>query len=185
MTWYWIRHARECGHPGKISGFPVKPGMTSRGLIPGEIMDELDKKILNMIQAEFPIEEEPFRAIAEKLGSTQDEIIGRIRKLKDDGVIRRIGAVFEPRRLGLVSTLCAARVPESRIDDFVAKVNSLSGVTHNYLRPHEYNIWFTLTCPGEEQLEATLQDIKDETGIKDILSMRAVRVFKINTNFEV
>jgi len=148
-------------------------------------MDELDKKILNMIQAQFPIQEEPFKAIARMLGSTEEEIIRRVRRLKDDGVIRRIGAVFEPRRLGLVSTLCAAKVPEDRIENFVEKVNALSGVTHNYLRPHEYNIWFTLTCPGEEQLEATIQNIKDETGITDILSMRAVRVFKINTNFEV
>lgn len=149
------------------------------------IMDELDKKILNMVQAEFPIEAEPFKAIAERLGSTEDEIIGRIRRLKEDGVIRRIGAVFEPRKLGLVSALCAARVPEDRINNFVDKVNSLPGVTHNYLRPHEYNVWFTLTCPGEEQLEATLENIKEETGITDIISMRAVRVFKINTNFEV
>lgn len=148
-------------------------------------MDELDRKILNILQAEFPLEAEPFKAIAERLGSTQDEIIARVRKLKDDGVIRRIGAVFEPRRLGLVSTLCAARVPQDCLDEFVAKVNSLPGVTHNYLRPHEYNVWFTLTCPGEEQLEAAIRDIKDETGIADILSMRAVRVFKINTNFEV
>lgn len=100
-------------------------------------MDELDKKIINMIQAEFPLEAEPFKAVAEKLGSTEDEIIRRIRKLKDDGIIRRIGAVFEPRRLGLVSTLCAAKVPVDRIEVFVKKVNALSGVTHNYLRPHE------------------------------------------------
>lgn len=148
-------------------------------------MDELDKKILNMVQAEFPLEAEPFKAIARSLGSTEDEIIRRVGRLKDDGIIRRIGAVFEPRRLGLVSTLCAAKVPEDRIEAFVKNVNALSGVTHNYLRQHEYNIWFTLTCPGEEQLEATIKNIKDETGITDILNMRAVRVFKINTNFEV
>lgn len=148
-------------------------------------MDELDKKILNMVQAEFPLVEEPFKEMAQRLGSTEDEIIRRVRRLKDDGIIRRIGAVFEPRKLGLVSTLCAAKVPEDRIEGFVEKVNSLSGVTHNYLRPHEYNIWFTLTCPGEEQLAATIQEIKDETGIADILNLRAVRVFKINTNFEV
>lgn len=161
---------------------PAFAGMTISGAV---LMDELDKKILNIIQADFPIEAEPFKAIAEMLGSTEDEIIGRIQRLKEAGIIRRIGAVFEPRKLGLVSTLCAAKVPEDRIDDFVKKVNGLSGVTHNYLRPHEYNIWFTLTCPGEEQLEKTLKSIKDETGITDILSMRAVRVFKINTNFEV
>jgi DNA-binding Lrp family transcriptional regulator len=148
-------------------------------------MDELDKKILNLIQSEFPLEAEPYKAIAQMLGSTEGEVIDRVRRLKDAGIIRRIGAVFEPRRLGLVSTLCAARVPEDRISDFVEKVNSLSGVTHNYLRPHEYNVWFTLTCRGEEALESTLENIKEETGIADILSMRAVRVFKINTNFEV
>ena len=148
-------------------------------------MDELDRKILNMVQSEFPVEAEPFRVIAGKLGTSEDEVISRVRRLKEAGVIRRIGAVFEPRNLGFVSTLCAARVQEDLIEKFVETVNSLKNVTHNYRRPHEYNIWFTLTCQGEESLEETLQWIKTETGVQEILSLRAVKVFKINTNFEV
>ncbi len=148
-------------------------------------MDELDRKVLNMVQSKFPVEAEPFKVIAERLRTSEDEVIARVRKLKEAGIIRRIGAVFEPRNLGFVSTLCAARVPEDLIEKFVETVNSLKNVTHNYLRPHDYNIWFTLTCPGEESLAETLQWIKKETGIDDILSMRAVKVFKINTNFEV
>ena len=149
------------------------------------MMDELDRKILNLVQSEFPVEAEPFRVIAGKLGTSEDEVISRVRRLKEAGVIRRIGAVFEPRNLGFVSTLCAARVQEDLIEKFVETVNSLKNVTHNYRRPHEYNIWFTLTCPGEESLDETLQWIKTETAVHDILSMRAVKVFKINTNFEV
>ena len=149
------------------------------------MMDELDRKILNMVQSEFPVEAEPFRVIAGKLGTSEDEVITRVRRLKEAGVIRRIGAVFEPRNLGFVSTLCAARVPEDLVEKFAETVNSLKNVTHNYRRTHEYNIWFTLTCPGEDSLEETLQWLKRETGIQDILSMRAVKVFKINTNFEV
>lgn len=148
-------------------------------------MDELDKKILNMIQGDFPLEPEPFRAVADRLDTTEDDVISRVSRLKEEGIIRRIGAVFEPRALGYASTLCAASVPEDRIEAFVEKVNSLRQVTHNYLRPHRYNIWFTLTCPREEALEATIRMIKEETGITDIQSMRAVRVFKINTKFEV
>jgi DNA-binding Lrp family transcriptional regulator len=149
------------------------------------MMDELDRKILNMVQSGFPVEAEPFRVIAGKLGTSEDEVITRVRRLKEAGVIRRIGAVFEPRNLGFVSTLCAARVPEDLVERFVETVNSLKNVTHNYRRTHEYNIWFTLTCPGEDSLEQTLQQIKTKTGVHDILSMRAVKVFKINTNFEV
>ena len=84
-----------------------------------------------------------------------------------------------------LSTLCAARVPEDKIPAFVDAVNACPGVTHNYRREHEYNIWFTLIAPDEEELAAALAEIKRNTEIKDILSLRAVRTFKINARFEM
>jgi DNA-binding Lrp family transcriptional regulator len=148
-------------------------------------MDEIDKKILNILQKEFPLEERPFYAIAEKCGISEEEALSRIQKMKDDGIIRRIGAVFDGAKLGRVSTLCAARVPQDKLEKFVNAVNVSKGVTHNYLRDNEYNVWFTLNVSTAQEMESFLVDLKKKTGITDILDMRAVRTFKIDATFEV
>ncbi len=148
-------------------------------------MDAIDKKILNILQKEFPLEEEPFRVIGERCGISEDETLDRVQKLKNKGIIRRIGAVFDGKKLGCVSTLCAARVPEDKIDIFVQVVNANNGVTHNYRRDNEYNIWFTVSAPSAEALEAFLADVKQKTGVTDILDMRAVRTFKIDASFDM
>jgi DNA-binding Lrp family transcriptional regulator len=147
-------------------------------------MDDIDKKILNILQKEFPLEERPFQIVAERCGITEEEALGRIQKMKDDGVIRRIGTVFEGAKLGRVSTLCAARVPEEKIENFVDTVNAYKGVTHNYLRNNEYNVWFTVNAASPQEIELFLAGLKEKTGITDILDMRAVRTFKINASFE-
>jgi len=148
-------------------------------------MDTVDKKILNILQKEFPLVEQPFLLIAERCGISEEETIARIQKMKDKGIIRRIGAVFDGTKLGRASTLCAARVPEDKMDLFVRTVNANKGVTHNYRRDHEYNIWFTATAASAEELKAFLDDLKKKTGVTDILDMRAVRTFKINASFDV
>jgi len=148
-------------------------------------MDEKDKKLLNMIQENFPVITRPYLGIARALDMEEKEVIARIRKLKKGGIIRRIGAVFDLRKLGFKSTLCAARVPEDAVSSFVAVVNELPGVTHNYRRDDDYNIWFTLIAPDEEELLKTIERIKNRTGMKDILNLPASRTFKINARFDV
>ncbi|MEN6317647.1 MAG: AsnC family transcriptional regulator [Syntrophaceae bacterium] len=148
-------------------------------------MDTIDKKILNIIQKDFPVVAEPFKEVAEKVGISEDEVLERIGRLKQEGIIRRIGAVFDTRKLGFVSTLCAAKVPEERLKAFVEVVNSYAGVTHNYRRTHEYNVWFTFIAPDEETLKKSLAEIRDKTGITDILSMSSTRTFKIDATFEL
>ncbi len=148
-------------------------------------MDEIDKKILNLIQKEFPVVAEPFKVIGDSVGVSEGEALARVRRLKKTGIIRRVGAVFEPKKLGYVSTLCAARVPEEKIKDFVETVNACPGVTHNYKRNHEYNIWFTFIAPSQKVLKRALAEIKEKTGITDVLSMRAVRTFKVDASFEL
>ena len=149
------------------------------------VMDEKDRRILNLLQREFPLCEEPFRAIAERVGLDEGEVLDRVRRLKRDGIIRRIGAVFDPKKLGYVSTLCAAKVPDENIPAFVEAVNAYPGVTHNYRRDHEYNIWFTFIAPDPASLERSLEEIRRKTGIADILSMPATRTFKINATFDL
>ncbi|MBA4396440.1 MAG: Lrp/AsnC family transcriptional regulator [Syntrophus sp. (in: bacteria)] len=147
-------------------------------------MDEIDHRILNLIQAAFPLEAEPYRWIGEQTGVTPEEAFNRVRKLRESGIIRRIGAVFDPKKLGFVSTLCAARVPEETLKNFVGLVNAYPGVTHNYRRNHDYNVWFTVIASGEGELNRILEEIRDKTGIADILNLRAVRTFKINARFD-
>ena len=149
------------------------------------ILDDTDRSILNRIQTRFPITLRPFKTIAEDLGLTEDDVIKRVRKLKEKGVIRRIGGNFVPEKVGFVSTLCAARVPEDAIDRFAAVVNRYSGVTHNYQRDHEVNIWFTFIAPSMEEIEANLYQIARETGVDEILNLPATRVFKIKAKFDL
>jgi DNA-binding Lrp family transcriptional regulator len=147
-------------------------------------MDTIDRKILNIIQKDFPVVAKPFKEVAEKLGLGEDEVLERISRLKQEGVIRRIGAVFDSKKMGFVSTLCAARVPKGKLEAFVKVVNSYAGVTHNYRRNHEYNVWFTFIAPDQETLEKSLAEIRHKTGITDVISMRAARTFKIDATFE-
>ena len=148
-------------------------------------MDDIDKKLLNILQKEFPLTEYPFLAVAKKCGLSEEEVINRIQKLKEEGIIRRIGAVFDGTKLGRASTLCAARVPKENLEAFVSTVNAYSGVTHNYLRNNDYNVWFTVNAKDRKEIDLFLSQLKEKTGIIDILDMQAVRTFKINATFNL
>jgi DNA-binding Lrp family transcriptional regulator len=145
-------------------------------------MDAIDKKILDLIQTDFPLDPRPFARIGEQCGLTEAEALARVRALKGKGIIRRIGANFQSRKLGWTSTLCAAQVPEDKLDEFVAEVNSQPGVTHNYLRRHAYNVWFTLIAPDLDKVREILADITAKTGI-EILNLPAEKTFKIKVDF--
>lgn len=148
-------------------------------------IDDVDRNILNRIQSEFPITTRPYRIIAEDLGLSEAEVLKRVSRLKASGIIRRIGGNFMPEKLGFVSTLCAAKVPEDKISQFAEVVNRYPGVTHNYRRENTYNIWFTFIAPSMDEINANLEQIAAETGISDILNLPATRVFKIKAEFKV
>jgi DNA-binding Lrp family transcriptional regulator len=148
-------------------------------------IDDIDRDILNRIQSGFPITTRPYRTIAEDLGLSENEVLKRISRLKASGIIRRIGGNFTPEKLGFVSTLCAAKVPEEKIKQFAEVVNQYPGVTHNYRRENTYNIWFTFIAPSMDEINANLKQIAAETGVSDILNLPATRVFKIKAEFKV
>ena len=151
----------------------------------GVLLDEMDRLILNEIQSNFPIDAEPYLQLAEKLGCSEAEILERVQNLKERAIIRRIGANCNSRKLGYTSTLCAARVPQDHMKKFVEVVNSYPGVTHNYRRDHAYNIWFTLIAPSVEEIERILREISEQTEVREIMSLPAERLFKIQVDFEV
>ena len=146
--------------------------------------DKLDKKILDIIQSDFPLVSRPYAELAKKLGSSETEIFQRINAMRNSGLIRRLGANFKSSGLGFVSTLCAAKVPEDKLEEFIAFVNALPGVTHNYEREHQYNIWFTLISPSTENAIQTLADIKAKTGIT-VLNLPATKLYKIRVDFNM
>ena len=148
-------------------------------------LDEIDKALLNRIQSDFPITSQPFAAIGEDLGLDEREVIARVRRLREKDIIRRIGGNFSPEKLGFVSTLCAASVPEDKIDAFAEKVNQFNSVTHNYLRDNHFNVWFTFICPTMEEIEANLKEISEKTGVSEILNLPATHVFKIKAHFDL
>ncbi len=147
-------------------------------------MDNTDKLILNKIQTAFPITEKPFLALGEELGLEEQEVLERIKKIKEEGIIRRIGASFDSKKLGFKSTLCAIKAPEERIDEVAGIINEYPEVTHNYLRNHTYNIWFTIIAPSQERLKQILREIAEKTGIPDVRDMPSTRVFKIGVNLK-
>jgi DNA-binding Lrp family transcriptional regulator len=148
-------------------------------------LDSTDSAILNRIQSDFPITSRPFLTVADELELTEEDVLARVARLKADGIIRRIGGNFVPGKLGFVSTLCAARVPTDKIDDFAEIVNRYPGVTHNYQRDNTYNVWFTFIAPSMEEIEDNLRQITEDTGVEDILNLPATKVFKIRAEFEV
>ena len=148
-------------------------------------IDDVDKAILNRIQSDFPITSRPYRTIGNDLGLSEAEVLQRVSRLKTAGIIRRIGGNFTPEKLGFVSTLCAAKVPEDKIRQFAEVVNRYPGVTHNYRRKNTFNIWFTFIAPSMDEINANLKQIAAETGVTDILNLPSTHVFKIKAEFKV
>lgn len=147
-------------------------------------LEQLDRKILDLLQNRFPISATPYLEMAQELGLTEDEVISRVRILKQQGMVRRIGAVLDARMMGYQSTLCACQVELYDLEQVAATVSALPGVTHNYQRDHRYNLWFTLTAPSAQVLAQLLQDLQQRTGVK-IVTMPAISLYKIDARFEM
>lgn len=148
-------------------------------------LDSVDRKILQAVQSDFPLVPRPYLQIAEKAGVSEKEVIERIRRMQEKGIIRRLGGLFDSRKLGYTGTLCAMRVPPEDIERVASIINEYHGVTHNYLRNHQYNVWFTLLAESEAKMNSLLDEIQKRTGITDILNLPAVNVFKVRVNFDI
>lgn len=147
-------------------------------------LDETDKKILNTIQHDFPLDTHPFLKLGEGLGVNEDEVLIRLRRLQEEGAIRKIGPVINRNRVGGTSTLVAVKVPEDMIDEVADYIDQYAEVSHNYLRPDIYNVWFTLSASGEERIQEILKELNRKTGL-EFVNLPTVRLFKIGVRFNI
>lgn len=145
-------------------------------------MDEIDRKILIFLQDGLPVSSKPFNELAYSLDISVEEVFNRIYKLKASGVIKRISGTFNSWKLGYKSTLCAVKVPEHKIEVVKEIINSYPGVTHNYLRDHSLNMWFTLIEPSEIELSETISEMQENIGLK-IIDFPAKKIYKISAKF--
>ena len=150
-------------------------------------MDELDSRILEALQDDFPLSNRPYAILAEKVGISEDEIWGRVERLLDEGVIRRIGASLDSRKLGFSSTLAAVSVSPEKIDRAAEVIGKFSEVTHSYQRNDEFNIWFTVIARNENRIEEVLAHIRSELLLEEskVLNLPMTRLFKLNARFNV
>ncbi|MDY6385854.1 MAG: Lrp/AsnC family transcriptional regulator [Fibrobacter sp.] len=152
-------------------------------------MNELEQNILAIIQDAFPLEERPYLVLADQLGSDEQSVFAAVEGLRKSEIIRRIGGVYDSKKLGFISRLCAGKVPtvatgaadDNALEKFAAAVNEIPAITHNYVRSHEYNVWFTVIAQSEEEIQKIVDEVCSKTELHDVHILNATKKFKINT----
>lgn len=146
----------------------------------------LDRQLLNAVQKEVPLVPRPFAQVADEIGTTEDDVLARLKRWRDDeGVIRQISAIFDTRKLGYTSTLVAMRIPAERMNEAAKLVNEHPGVSHNYERDHEFNLWFTLAVPAGMDLTEHIDRLHELTGAESTRILPTLKMFKIEVRLDM
>lgn len=140
--------------------------------------------LLNEMQNEVPLVERPYKALGEKVGLTEHDIIANIRDLKESRILRQISTIFDTRTLGYQSSLVAAKAPDGKADEVAEKLNEHPGVSHNYARKHAFNLWFTIAVPGNSSLEAHIDILQKKSGAESIRLLPTLHLFKIGMKID-
>jgi len=151
-------------------------------------MVELEEKtqlLLNVMQDEVPLVDRPYKALGEKIGLSESEVVDRVRKLKEDRILRQVSTIFDTRSLGYQSSLVAAKAPPGRADEVAEILNQHPGVSHNYARKHDFNIWFTIAVPGNSNLQAHVDLLQEMSGAVSIRLLPTLRLFKIGMKLDM
>lgn len=150
-------------------------------------LDDTDKRLMNMLQSNFPLDPEPFALVASEAELELDDVLARTRRLLDGRIIREITPIFDTRALGYESMLVAAKVDADNPQRAAHAVNAHPGVSHNYLRTHDFNLWFTIATPPDSKLglRGTLDALMEETGAESMRELPTLTLFKINMNLEM
>ena len=150
-------------------------------------LDDADKRLMNLLQSRFPLAREPYAPVAAEAGLSVADAMARTQRLLDERIIREITPIFDTRALGYSSMLVAAKVDISNPHRAAGIINEHPGVSHNYLRTHEFNLWFTIATPPDSELglDGTLAVLQRLTGAESIRQLPTLRLFKINMNLEM
>ena len=150
-------------------------------------MEEIDIQILHELQDNFPLKEKPYGLIAEKLQISEEQLWGRIQKLLDGGVIRRIGASINSNKFGFSSTLAAVSVKSDQVEHASEVIGRFPEVTHSYLRKDVFNIWFTIIAVNEKKIESILDQIRIDLSLEksEVLNLPMKRLFKLDARFRI
>jgi DNA-binding Lrp family transcriptional regulator len=146
-------------------------------------MDEIDRLLVNRLQAGIPVAERPFAAVAGELGIPEAEVCGRLQRLLDEGTLTRFGPMIDAAALGGAFTLAAMSVPPHDFDRVAAIVNAHAEVAHNYRREHAYNMWFVVATERPESIRAVLADIETESGYR-VLDLPKRREYFVGLRLE-
>jgi siroheme decarboxylase len=150
-------------------------------------LDETDRRLLNLMQGSFPIQPRPYRAVAELAGLSEEEVMARVRHLLDKRIIRQVTPIFDTRALGYSSMLVAAKVDPEHPHRAAQVINAHPGVSHNYLRNHDFNLWFTIATEPDSELglEGTLDVLAAEAGAESVRQLPTLKLFKIRMDLEM
>lgn len=149
------------------------------------MLTDFDKKLLNILQTDLPVARRPFQVLAERLQCQEETVLERLLYLKTHGYLRRVGAFFDSHKLGYVSTLVAVKVEPAYMEAVAIAVNAYAGVTHNYEREGEYNLWFALISSSLQAEEEILAHIRSLPGVQEVLSLPATEKFKVSVQFKL
>jgi DNA-binding Lrp family transcriptional regulator len=148
------------------------------------MLTKTDKALLQFFQDSFPLEVRPFRTAAARFAMSESGLVSRLKSLKERGAIRYLGGIFDPKKLGVYSVLCAASVTGAKLEKTARLISAMRGVSHNYLRSGDPNLWFTLSARSEAASRAAVAAISRRTGLK-IIQLPAEKVFKIDARFSL
>ncbi|HEV3002105.1 MAG TPA: Lrp/AsnC family transcriptional regulator [Solirubrobacteraceae bacterium] len=165
----------------------ARPKLRSRNDGAARPLDDLDKRLLNLMQGRFPLEPRPYAAVAREAGIAEDEALARVQALLDDRIIRQVTPIYDTRALGYASMLVAARVDPEHPWRAAKVVNEHPGVSHNYLRNHDFNMWFTIAVEEDSRLglQGTLDVLQELTGAESIRQLPTLKLFKIRMDLEM
>lgn len=148
-------------------------------------LSAIDRRILNSIQEDIPLETEPFKKISRSLGIEEEEFLDRVKRMKKEGIIRTFAAGLSHRKLGYKGTLIAVRLPENEIETLAAELVAEPQVTHCYMREGEFNLYFVLICSSQDEINKFVDDLAGNVGRENIRNLTTKKQFKLKTRFKI
>jgi siroheme decarboxylase len=148
-------------------------------------LEELDRELLNAVQWDFPLEPRPFAALGDRLGLSEPEVRERVGRVKEIGVLRQLSAIFDTRALGYGSSLVAAQIDPDRVDEAAEVISAHPGVSHNYKRNHEYNLWYTIAVPPGDSLEEHVDVLHRASGARITRRLPTLKLYKIGVKLDM